>query len=87
MRSHGNFQVSKLLQFYKGCRLIRTSRNMSPERILRIDLTSPILPVMAFPIRNGEIFVKYASTHHGAQQWEAARRSSDMRQAQHLPQR
>ncbi|GFX80433.1 hypothetical protein TNCV_177721 [Trichonephila clavipes] len=30
---------------------------------------------------------KYASTHHGAQQGEAARRSSDMRQARHLPQR
>ncbi|GFX09437.1 glutamate receptor ionotropic, delta-1 [Trichonephila clavipes] len=29
----------------------------------------------------------YASTHHGAQQGEAARRSSDMRQARHLPQR
>ncbi|GFS82378.1 uncharacterized protein TNCV_4137381 [Trichonephila clavipes] len=49
------------------------SRNKSPERILRIDLTSPIL--------------LYASTHHGAQQGEAARRSSDMRQAWHLPQR
>ncbi|GFW13213.1 hypothetical protein TNCV_4121141 [Trichonephila clavipes] len=30
---------------------------------------------------------QYASTHHGAQQGEAARRSSDMRQARHLPQR
>ncbi|GFX10910.1 hypothetical protein TNCV_3196711 [Trichonephila clavipes] len=30
---------------------------------------------------------EYASTHHGAQQGEAARRSSDMRQARHLPQR
>ncbi|GFT31265.1 hypothetical protein TNCV_3847901 [Trichonephila clavipes] len=30
---------------------------------------------------------KYASTHHGAQQGEAAHRSSDMRQARHLPQR
>ncbi|GFX55924.1 hypothetical protein TNCV_2164021 [Trichonephila clavipes] len=29
----------------------------------------------------------YASTHHGAQQGEAARRTSDMRQARHLPQR
>ncbi|GFX24526.1 uncharacterized protein TNCV_1584821, partial [Trichonephila clavipes] len=29
----------------------------------------------------------YASTHHGAQQGEAARRSSDTRQARHLPQR
>ncbi|GFU70753.1 hypothetical protein TNCV_493161 [Trichonephila clavipes] len=29
----------------------------------------------------------YASTQHGAQQGEAARRSSDMRQARHLPQR
>ncbi|GFW02229.1 hypothetical protein TNCV_1633201 [Trichonephila clavipes] len=28
---------------------------------------------------------QYASTHHGAQQGEAARRSSDMRQARHLP--
>ncbi|GFX83308.1 hypothetical protein TNCV_2489641 [Trichonephila clavipes] len=31
--------------------------------------------------------VLYASTHHGAQQGEAARRSSDMPQARHLPQR
>ncbi|GFT91783.1 hypothetical protein TNCV_3438191 [Trichonephila clavipes] len=30
---------------------------------------------------------QYASTHHGAQQGEAPRRSSDMRQARHLPQR
>ncbi|GFT92333.1 hypothetical protein TNCV_2048781 [Trichonephila clavipes] len=30
---------------------------------------------------------QYASTHHGAQQGEAACRSSDMRQARHLPQR
>ncbi|GFT03182.1 hypothetical protein TNCV_3610471 [Trichonephila clavipes] len=30
---------------------------------------------------------QYASTHHGAQQGEAARRSSDMRQARHSPQR
>ncbi|GFT48345.1 hypothetical protein TNCV_4708911 [Trichonephila clavipes] len=30
---------------------------------------------------------QYASTHHEAQQGEAARRSSDMRQARHLPQR
>ncbi|GFW74640.1 hypothetical protein TNCV_962151 [Trichonephila clavipes] len=30
---------------------------------------------------------QYASTHHGAQQGEAALRSSDMRQARHLPQR
>ncbi|GFU02357.1 hypothetical protein TNCV_1238531 [Trichonephila clavipes] len=30
---------------------------------------------------------QYASTHHGAQQGEAARRSSDMRHARHLPQR
>ncbi|GFT03201.1 hypothetical protein TNCV_3610621 [Trichonephila clavipes] len=30
---------------------------------------------------------QYASTHHGAQQGEAARRSSDMCQARHLPQR
>ncbi|GFW15513.1 hypothetical protein TNCV_4656531 [Trichonephila clavipes] len=90
-----------------------------------MDLTSPILPVIAFSIRNGEMLVKvsgvrrikkrnesenskccstegdfllgsisvflcsfqYASTHHGAQQGEAARRSSDMRQARHLPQR
>ncbi|GFX35465.1 hypothetical protein TNCV_102721 [Trichonephila clavipes] len=61
------------------------SRNKSPERILRIDLTSPILLVKAFSIRKGETL--YASTHHGAQQGEAARRSSDMRQARHLPQR
>ncbi|GFU13640.1 hypothetical protein TNCV_938881 [Trichonephila clavipes] len=30
---------------------------------------------------------QYTSTHHGAQQREAARRSSGMRQARHLPQR
>ncbi|GFX81677.1 hypothetical protein TNCV_4645151 [Trichonephila clavipes] len=30
---------------------------------------------------------QYSSTHHGAQQEVAARRSSDMRQARHLPQR
>ncbi|GFU54335.1 transposable element Tc1 transposase [Trichonephila clavipes] len=102
------------------------SRNKSPESILRIYLTSPILLVKAFSIRKGETLVKvsgvltikkrnesqnlrewcstegdfrlgsmsvlwcspqYASTHHGAQQGEAARRSSDMRQARHLPQR
>ncbi|GFX90661.1 hypothetical protein TNCV_3194791 [Trichonephila clavipes] len=37
-----------------------------------------------------EFFVcssQYASTHHRAQQGEAALRSSDMRQALHLPQR
>ncbi|GFT26338.1 RNA-directed DNA polymerase from mobile element jockey [Trichonephila clavipes] len=46
-----------------------------------------MLLVIAFSIRKGDTVEKYASTHHGAQQGEAARRSSDMRQARHLPQR
>ncbi|GFW06958.1 hypothetical protein TNCV_1539371 [Trichonephila clavipes] len=32
--------------------------NKSPERILRIDLTSPIAPVIAFSIRKGETVEK-----------------------------
>ncbi|GFT03472.1 hypothetical protein TNCV_2986241 [Trichonephila clavipes] len=78
---------SGVLKIYKGGRLFRRRRfeEQVPGRILRIDLTSPILPLKAFSIRKGETL--YASTHHGAQQGEAARRSSDMRQARHLPQR
>ncbi|GFV53285.1 hypothetical protein TNCV_1645171 [Trichonephila clavipes] len=77
--------MSKLLRSFiraVACFADDTSRNKSPERILRIDLTSQYCSVIAFSIRK-----KYASTHHGAQQGEAARRSSDMRQARHLPQR
>ncbi|GFS74422.1 hypothetical protein TNCV_970231 [Trichonephila clavipes] len=79
--------MNELCRFIRAvaCFVDDASRNKSPERILRIDLTSPLLLVKAFSIRKGETL--YASTHHGAQQGEAARRSSDMRQARHLPQR
>ncbi|GFT69169.1 hypothetical protein TNCV_3882371 [Trichonephila clavipes] len=76
---HFNFVCGRCIRAI-ACFADDASRNKFPERILnRFDL--PILLVKAFSIR------RVLSTHHGAQQGEAARRSSDMRQARHLPQR
>ncbi|GFW98579.1 hypothetical protein TNCV_2757581 [Trichonephila clavipes] len=67
--------MSELLQIYKGGRLFR--RRRFEEQVPGAHLAN------RFDLPN----TAYASTHHGAQQGEAARRSSDMRQARHLPQR
>ncbi|GFQ91645.1 hypothetical protein TNCT_350591 [Trichonephila clavata] len=42
----------------KACFVEDTSIKRSPERILRIVLTSPTLDVIAFSIKKGEIFKK-----------------------------
>ncbi|GFX38943.1 hypothetical protein TNCV_747221 [Trichonephila clavipes] len=55
------------------------ARQLSSAGSLRVS--EPLALETAQRIRN------YASTHHGVQQGEAARRSTDMRQARHLPQR
>ncbi|GFX80455.1 hypothetical protein TNCV_177941 [Trichonephila clavipes] len=74
---------NSLWKIYKGGRLFRRRRfeEQVPGAHLanRFDLPNAVKKLSQLE--------RYASTHHGAQQGEAARRSSDMRQARHLPQR